>query len=63
MSHPTSLDELMDIVNQYSDNMEEEEIKKACKKIRARACIETGGGTYEYKLKKMKRSVSKDLNL
>jgi hypothetical protein len=35
-SPPTSLDELMDIVNQYADKMEEEEIKKTCKNTRLR---------------------------
>ena len=41
---PTSLLVLIDIVNQYADSMEEEEIKKACKNIRfmARAALILG---------------------
>lgn len=54
---PSSLDELKETVEVYSNTLEKEEIIKACRDIlpRADACIQSGGGAFEYKLKKIKR--------
>ena len=44
-------------MEEFSDRLEKQEVIKACRDIlpRAAACIERGGGAFEYKLKKMKR--------
>ena len=54
---PTSLDELMDTVNQFAASLDEEEIRKASSNIRfrAKAYMDGEDGAFEYKLKKLKR--------
>ena len=55
---PTSLEELQATVEEYSNSLGEEEIKKACRHImtRAKACLRARGGAFEYTLKKASRS-------
>ena len=48
----------MGTVEEYKDSLEEEEVKKACRSIlkRAKACVEAGGGAFEYKMRKAKQA-------
>ena len=53
-SPPSSLDELQKIVENFVENLQEEEVIKATRNIlkRAKVCKEAGGGTFEFRLKK-----------
>ena len=57
-SCPSPMEELVETVTEYSESIEEEEIKKAVSNIlkRAEMCIEAGGGAFEHRLKKSKKS-------
>ena len=51
------MEQLRDIVEEYTSNMDTREVLEACRDVllRARACIQSKGGAFEYKLKKFKR--------
>ena len=56
-SPPSSIEELMETVTEYSESIEEDEVKKAVGNIvkRAQFCVEAKGGAFEHKLKKSSR--------
>ena len=53
-SPPSSLDELQEIVENFVESLQEEEVIKATRNIlkRAKVCKEAGGGAFEFRLKK-----------
>ena len=53
-SPPKSLDEIKETVDEFTESLEEEEVKKAVGNIvkRAECCLKAGGGAFKYKLKK-----------
>ena len=57
---PSTLEELVDTINEFAESLEDEEIRKAVKDIkpRAAACKNVSGGAFEYKLKKMKKKLN-----
>ena len=57
-SPPSSLDELKDIVENYVDSLQEQEVIKATRNMmkRAKACREAVRGPFEFKLKKTKNN-------
>ena len=54
---PEDLVELKEVVNDFVDNLDEDEVIRACRDVRPRAelCIKMGGGHFESQLKKYKR--------
>ena len=48
--HPSTLDELQEIVTDYADSIDKEEVIKAARDIivRAKACKAALGGPFEY---------------
>ena len=53
------MEEHVDTVKEYSERIEEADVKKAVSNIlkRAQLCVEVGGGAFEYKMKKSKSPV------
>ena len=61
-SLPSSLDVLQETVNNFVQNLAREEIIRSARdvQIRARACVQANGGTFEHMLKKFKRNVNRE---
>ena len=55
---PTTLEKMIDSVEEFKNSLDEQEIRGACRSIlrRAQACIEARGGAFEYKEYKMKKA-------
>ena len=53
---PASLEELKEVVNNFCESLDPDEVRKAVRHIRrrAQACFEAEGGHFEHKLKKRK---------
>ena len=51
---PASLEELKEVVNNFCESLDPDEVRKAVRHIRrrAQACFEAEGGHFEHKLKK-----------
>ena len=51
---PNTMEELVETVNEFTDSLEREEVRKAVGNIvkRAESCIEAEWGAFEYKFKK-----------
>ena len=56
---PNTMEELVETVNEFTDSLEREEVRKAVGNIvkRAESCIEAEGGAFEYKLKSKRNRV------
>ena len=54
---PEDLDQLKEVVSDFVDNLDEDEVRRAVRDVRPRAelCIQMGGGHFESQLKKYKR--------
>ena len=61
-SPPSTLEELQETVEDYVDSLGGDAVVKASRDIliRAKACKESGGGPFEYRLKKFKRNTSNE---
>ena len=61
-SPPSSLDDLQETINNFVQNLAREEIIRSARdvQIRAGACVQANGGTFEHRLKKFKRNVSRE---
>ena len=57
---PSTLEELVNTVEDFANSLDEDEVRKAVKDIKPRAavCKSVNGGAFEYKLKKMKKNLS-----
>ena len=54
---PKTLEELKEVVSDFVASLDEDEVRRAVRDVRARAemCIKMGGGHFEPQLKKYKR--------
>ena len=54
---PSTLEELKEVVTDFCDSLDEEEVRRAVRDVRPRAelCLKMGGGHFESQLKKYKR--------
>ena len=54
---PRTLEELKEVVTDFCDSLDEEEVRRAVRDVRPRAelCLKMGGGHFESQLKKYKR--------
>ena len=56
---PASLEELKEVVNDFCESLDPDEVRKAVRHIRrrAQACFEADGGHFEHNLKKKNYNV------
>ena len=56
---PASLEELKEVVNDFCESLDPDEVRKAVRQIRrrAQACFEADGGHFEHNLKKKNYNV------